>query len=256
MILIKLGGSTITDKASYKCFRKDLVSRLCREIKASGKDAMIVHGAGSFGHVLAKEFGLQNGYSDKSQIEALARVSRDVRELNMMVVSELIDAGIPSVSIPPGSCFAMDDGRLLADNVEILKGYLELGIAPVMFGDVALDWKKGFGICSGDEIMRCLAGIFSPETIIFASDVDGLYDRDPKTSKDAKLIAEADWDALAGIPAETTVADVTGGVRAKMEAMLGMCSNGRDCILANGLVEGRLLSLLNGKDEVCTRARK
>jgi len=254
--LIKLGGSVITDKSEYKRFRKDVVSRLCREIKDSGKDVMIVHGAGSFGHVLAKEFELQRGHMRNDQIDALAKVSRDVRELNNLVLSELIDAGIPSVSIPTGSCFVMNDNELLMDDVEIMRRYIELGIVPVMFGDIVLDRKKGFGICSGDEIMRCISDAFSPETIVFVSDIDGLYDRDPKISKNAKLITEVNADILNSVPSETTVADVTGGVHKKMSMMLGMCSDGRDCILVNGTVDGRLCSLLTGKKIICTRARK
>jgi len=256
MILIKLGGSVITDKSEYKRFRKDVVSRLCNEIRASGKEVMIVHGAGSFGHVLAKEFELNKGYVRKEQINAAAKVSLDVRELNNMVVAELIAAGIPAVSIPTGSCFLMDDDELLMNDPEILQRYNELNIVPVMFGDVVLDRKKRFGICSGDKIMEYLSDIFSPETVIFVSDIDGLYDRDPKITKDAKLITDVNEDVFDRIPAETTVADVTGGVHAKMRTMLDLCSDGRDCILVNGTVEGRLLSLLKGKDVICTRARK
>jgi len=256
MILIKLGGSVITDKSVYKKFSKERVSRLCREIKGSGKNVMIVHGAGSFGHMIAKEFELQKGNVRKDQIPAVAKVSRDVRELNTMIVSELIDAGIPAVAIPTGSCFMMDDNKLLMKNAEIIKGYVKLGISPIMSGDVVLDKKKGFGICSGDAIMKCLADIFSPERIIFVSDIDGLYDRDPKVSKDAKLIKEVNERTLSNIPSETTVADVTGGVRNKMRLMLDMCSDGRDCILVNGTVEGRLRSLLDNENVICTRAVK
>jgi isopentenyl phosphate kinase len=256
MILIKLGGSVITDKTSYKRFNAEQTSRLCNEIKASGKDVMIVLGAGSFGHVIAKEFELQKGNLRKEQIPAVAKVSRDVRELINLVVSELIDAGIPAVAVPTGSCFIMDDNELLINDIKIINGYLKLGIMPIMSGDVVLDKKKGFGICSGDRVIDLLADLFSPERIIFVSDVDGLYDRDPKISKNAKLLKNVNEEVLREIPLETTVADVTGSLHKKMEHMIGMCSDSRDCILVNGTVEGRLLSLLKGKDVVCTKVSK
>jgi len=256
MILIKLGGSVITDKTTYKRFNAEQTSRLCSEIKGSGKDVLIVLGAGSFGHVIAKEHELQKGYKRKEQIEAAAQVSLDVRELNNLVVNELIKAGIPAVSVPTGSCLIMDNGNVEIKDPEILRGYVKLGIMPIMSGDVVVDRKKGFGICSGDKVMDILAEIFSPSRIIFVSDVDGLYDRDPKISKDAKLIKEVNGDVLRKIPLETTVADVTGSVHSKMEHMLGMCSNGRDCILVNGTVKGRLRSLLIGKEVVCTKVTK
>ena len=49
MILIKFGGSVITDKAEYRKFNKETVARLADEIKRSGQEVIIVHGAGSFG---------------------------------------------------------------------------------------------------------------------------------------------------------------------------------------------------------------
>ena len=80
MFLVKLGGSVITDKARYRVFNKDRVARLCSEIAESGKDVIVVHGAGSFGHVLAKRHSLQDGYSDPEQIPAAARVQSSTRE--------------------------------------------------------------------------------------------------------------------------------------------------------------------------------
>jgi len=254
MILIKLGGSVITDKSQYRTFNKTLVARLCREVKESGEDVIIVHGAGSFGHILAKENHLNDGFEDDSQIPALAQVCFDVRELNSMVIKELIEVGIPAVSIPTGSCFMMNDRKLKIDNEDILRGFVNKGIMPVMFGDVVLDRKLGFAICSGDQIMELLAKIFKPKRVIFVSDIDGLYDRDPKKYLNASLYRIVDKNIISKIKSETSVADVTGGVYSKMQTMLRMCANGRDCILMNGTAEGRLLSLLKGEEIICTRA--
>ena len=133
MILIKLGGSVITDKAQYRTFNRDAVSRLCREIRDSEENVLVVHGAGSFGHVLAKEYSIQDGFVDFAQVPAVARVQYDVRELNLMVVREMLDAGIPAMSVPPGSCFIMDDGKLIVDNTDVMLSASHLGIMPVMF---------------------------------------------------------------------------------------------------------------------------
>lgn len=254
MILIKLGGSVITDKSRYRTFNRETVSRLCREIKQSGKKVIIVHGAGSFGHVLAKEHKINDGFIDKSQIPAVTQICYDVRELNSMVVKELNDNGIPSVSVPTGSTFMMDNRKLIINDPEVLKGFISKGIVPVMFGDVVLDRKLGFAICSGDQIMERLAEIFDIERVIFVSDIDGLYDSDPKENKNAKLIEHVNKKTLKTIESNSAVDDVTGGVKEKMNSMLRMCSEKRDCILVNGNAEGRLLSLLQGKKVICTKA--
>ena len=73
MILIKFGGSVITDKAEYRKFNKETVARLADEIKRSGQEVIIVHGAGSFGHVVSKQYNLQKGYEMCTHALMLAR---------------------------------------------------------------------------------------------------------------------------------------------------------------------------------------
>lgn len=255
MILIKLGGSVITDKSEYKKFNREQTARLCAEIAASGKGVLVVHGAGSYGHVLSKQYQLQHGLQDFRQIPAVAQVQHDVRELSLNVVEEMIKVGMPAVSVPPGSCFVMDNGRLIVDNPESIKALAHIGVMPVLFGDVVADRSKGFGICSGDQAMEALAKIFKPDRIVFVSDVDGLYTADPKKDENAKLITEVDGKMLDKLDSELTVADVTGGIRGKVEEMLKICGDSGECILVNGTVPGRLLSLLRGEDVPCTKVR-
>lgn len=255
MILIKLGGSVITDKTQYRTFNKERVARLCSEIKESGHKVLIVHGAGSFGHVLSKRHAIQDGYVSDEQIPVVAEVQYDVRDLSGMVVKELLDAGIPAVSVPPGSCFVMDDGELVSDDTEVIERLMNTGIIPVLFGDVLMDRVKGFGICSGDLFMEVLADLFDIQKVVFVSDVDGLFTADPKINKDAELIETVDMDVLESIKSESNIDDVTGGIRSKMEAMLRMSTADRDCVLVNGTVEGRLGSLLRGENVISTTAK-
>lgn len=254
MIVIKLGGSIITDKSEYRKFRKDTVSRLANEIASSGKEVIIVHGAGSFGHIIAKENSIQDGFRDSTQVPAVARIMADTRELSGMVTEELLQAGIPAVSVPPGSCFVADGGNLRIDNEEPIRKLVGMGIMPVMFGDVVMDRQKGFCIVSGDQIMERLCEMFDPEKAIFVSDVDGLFDRNPKTDRKAKLIAQVSKGTLEHFEQTDGVADVTGGIRGKMESMLRMSSPGRECILVNGEKPGRLAHILKGESVTCTVA--
>lgn len=255
MILIKLGGSVITDKSQYKKFDRGQAERLCREIAESGRDVMIVHGAGSFGHVLAKKYSIQNGYSDPEQIQAAAQVHHDAMELGMLMTQTLLDMGVPAASVSPGTCFVMDNGKLVPEYLEPIRALQSMGIMPVTFGDVVMDRSRGFGIVSGDQMMELMAEMFRPERVVFVSDIDGLYTANPKTDPDAELIPAFDAGTLDDVSSVSDVDDVTGGVRNKMESMLRMCGEGRDCALINGTVPGRLLALLKGEEVTCTVAR-
>ncbi len=255
MILIKLGGSVITDKSQYKKFNCEQATRLCREIAESKRSVIIVHGVGSFGHVLAKRYKIQQGLVDFCQVSVAAQIHHDAMELGLLMTQTLIENGIPAASVAPGSCFIADNGRILSGDTEAIRALAHIGIMPVTFGDVVMDRSRGFCIISGDQMMEVMADLFRPERVIFVSDIDGLYTANPKIDPSAELIPEFDAAILEAISSESNVDDVTGGVRNKMEAMLRMCDRDRDCVLVNGTVSGRLLSLLRGEEVTCTVAR-
>jgi len=178
-----------------------------------------------------------------------------VRELSLLVVEELIKVGIPAVSVPPGSCFVMDKGRLIVENDETIRGLMHIGVMPILFGDVVVDRTNSFGICSGDQCMSYLASMYKPDRIVFVSDVDGLYSADPKADPDAKFIKEVKGHSVK-YDSESSVTDVTGGIRGKIDEMLAMCEYTNECVLVNGTVPGRLEALLKGEEVVCTRVKK
>ena len=98
MQLIKLGGSVITDKARPLTPRLEDIKRLTREIAAVPGGKIIVHGAGSFGHIKAAEYKLSEGYKDKKQSEGISLVQRDMRVLNQIVVDAFHEADVPVAS--------------------------------------------------------------------------------------------------------------------------------------------------------------
>lgn len=253
MLLVKLGGSVITDKMNYRVLRKDILDRLAGEIAGSGETTVVVHGAGSFGHVIAAEHRIQDGFKDASQLMGVAQVLEDVRVLNHAVTSALVRSGVPAVSLPPSALVRLSDGRLESLDVDAFRRYLKVGIAPVTFGDVALDLKRGFGICSGDQLMEVLARELAPKRIIFCSDVDGVFDRDPRSDPTARMLEVVDRSALDALPRTQRCADVTGSIFGKIETMLRIASHGEGSMVINGLVPGRLSAAMKGEKVVGTR---
>jgi len=254
MILVKLGGSVITDKTGFREFREPETRMLAREISRSGKDVFLVHGAGSFGHVLAHKYSLQNGYIDDDQIPGVAEVMADVRDLNLRVVKALNHEGMYSVSIPPSAVAELDDGELVRLDTSPFDKYSGLGITPVTFGDVCLDRSKGFGICSGDQLMEWLAREFRPEKVIFCADVDGIFTSDPNEDAGSELIPLVTRETLELLPRTERYLDVTGSIYGKIESMLNLASYAGECIVINGRVEGRLEAALKGEEVIGSRA--
>lgn len=254
MQLVKLGGSVITDKSTYRTPRLDALARLALELASSGEKLAIVHGAGSFGHVLAKKHEIAKG--DDGGIErrlAVAQVHADVRELQALVLSALRDVGLPAISLSTYDLARLTNGHLGSFAYEPVHETLARGFIPVMGGDVALDQARGFGILSGDVLMVELARSLHPARAVFVTDVDGIYDRDPH-APGAALLKTIDLRTDVRTT-ESRAPDITGSMAGKLQRAREVAKAGVPVHIVNGLAPGRLGDVLAGKDTVGTVVR-
>lgn len=254
MFVIKFGGSVITDKKEKYTFCQKRTSRLVKEVKESAKRSIIVHGAGSFGHILAKEFELDKGFLNESQIPVVAAVQKNVKDLNLRVLNTFIEAGIPSVSLAPSAFLIHKNREIAGMDMELFKRYFKLGLTPISFGDVVLDNALKFSICSGDQLMLEFARAFLPDKVIFVADVDGIFTNDPASGEKPDLIPVLDQNMLAQIAkGESRVDDVTGGIFGKLDYMFKIADLGINTMIINGTMPNRLRDTLLGEDVVCTK---
>jgi len=248
MFIIKLGGSVITDKSKQECFKQDIMDNLSGEIKKAEKDIILVHGAGSFGHIIAKKYKLNNGYKNDKQIEGFSFTHAKVQKLNTLVIGSLQNHRVHAVSIAPHSILRLDNHILDEINYKVFKEYLDKSFTPVTFGDVVLDKKLGFSICSGDLLVKVLAEYFKPEKIIFVLDEDGLYSSNPKIDENAEFIDSTTADKLNRlITSLDKHADVTMGMKGKIDIINEIAGLNIDTILLNGNKPKRLYKALIGE---------
>ena len=252
MIVVKLGGSVITDKRTEGKIRKRIIDRLIWEIKKSGEKFSIVHGAGSFGHIPAERYQLHRGLKEKSQLEGFHLTHHSVRLLNSEVMKVLLKHHIPSVSISPLCFIEMRDRRIESIDLSKFDKALSMGLTPVSFGDVVFDSKRGFSICSGDDIVLHLALHFKPDKVVFIMDEDGIFDRDPKKYRNAKFLKDVRVDDLPSAEKSSYI-DVTGGMRKKIDIIKRIANNGVDVFVVNGNKIGRVYGVLTGKKVKRTR---
>src|SRR2546423_11041675 len=74
MLLVKLGGSVLTEKARLRTPRRAAIRRLAAELASVRQPLLIVHGARSYGHILASRHRPEEGGSTSAQRAAPARV--------------------------------------------------------------------------------------------------------------------------------------------------------------------------------------
>ncbi|MBN2603316.1 MAG: isopentenyl phosphate kinase family protein [Candidatus Thermoplasmatota archaeon] len=253
MIILKIGGSVITNKSQENTFKKQTMDRLSKEIKRSGKKIILVHGAGSFGHITAKKYGLQNGFQEAEQIRGFSLTHKAVQKLNSYVIESLYNQDIPAISLPPHSMLRLNNHMLKTFEFEIFNMYLKRGFFPVTFGDVVLDDTLGISICSGDLLVLSLVKYFKPEKAIFVTDEDGLYTKNPKINSDAELINSITENELENLTTDAdSHDDVTEGMKGKIDTIKNISKCGIDTILLNGNKQGRLYNVLVGEDDTYT----
>ena len=247
---MKLGGSVLTDKAQYRTPRLDVLARLASEVAGCGDRVVVVHGAGSYGHVLAKAHDLAAGERGPESLLAASQVHGDVRELQGLVLTALRDAGLPAISLSTYDLARLTSGAISGFAFEPVHETLSRGFTPVMSGDVVLDHARGFGILSGDVLMVELARLLRPTRAVFVTDVDGIHDRDPHESG-ARLLARIDLAADVRA-SESRVPDITGSMAGKLMRARDVARAGVPVHVVNGLAHGRLSDTLAGKDVVGT----
>ena len=255
MIILKLGGSVITRKeSSFPIINSNNLDRICREIaNAKPEKLVIVHGAGSYGHPYAKKYEIGQKIKNQKDFQkkklGYSLTQNSVKELNSRVCHHLLTYGVPAIALPPSSFIQTRNKRIEIADLSITEKYLEMGWVPVLHGDVVLDLDENINIAvlSGDQLVKYLAEELHPRRIILGSDVDGIYNRDPKTDPQAQLLPVVksleDLETLQG----TRTVDVTGGMTGKLRELLALAERGIKSEIINADQPGLLEKSLNGE---------
>ena len=162
LLIIKLGGAAITDKKSLKTAKTDIIRKIAEQIKILHEQKykiIIVHGAGSFGHILANEYGF-NGEDNLNLNEnmglGVSKIRNSVQKLNQIILDVFDEYNIKSYSIPVSSNI-LKMGKLDAklEFFNLFNLALENNLIPITYGDICLnDGIEKFKIISGDYIME------------------------------------------------------------------------------------------------------
>ncbi len=224
-VILKIGGSAITDKTGELAAKTEIINRVAEEIKRADLDNLIiVRGGGSFGHPTAAKYGIKDGYKkDPTQKLGFAETHLVMTVLNGLVMDALIWHEIPAISIAPSSCIITENGKVKFFDENALKAMQKMAFTPVMYGDAVLDEKLGFTILSGDQLVAYLAIKYKAQKIVIGADTDGLFDADPKTNPNAKAYKHLTLAELKEIQPKLGKAagtDVTGGMAGKIAALI------------------------------------
>ena len=262
--VIKLGGALITDKSTPYTMREDIIENVASEIKEcidSGliEGLVLIHGVGSFGHPPVLKYELYKGFKEPGQLMHLSSTQHIVNQLRTKIAEKFQDVGIPINLMHTSSLLIGNKMKITESMFEALKGYLSLGMVPLIGGDMMYDNSMGFSVCSGDQLSVVISSEVKASCLIFATDVAGIYDSDPKINKEALLIREININEIENIIKqldESKEADASGRMKGKLmnlTSIKDLIKSGLNTAILSMIQPNILKNFLEGKDIPATR---
>jgi isopentenyl phosphate kinase len=254
-VVVKLGGSAITDKSRTSTPRLEVIHNAIKEIAPYSGPLVLLHGGGSFAHPFVSNAALKNGFRQKSQLASVSEIELNLDQLTRIIGVGLLLRHRPFVPLAPMSFMTLREGHVVRSFLDPITAALRMGLTPLIHGDVAFDEIRGCGIVSADRVASLLGEKIGISRVLFGCDVDGLYDGNPKASSKAELIAEVNRGnyvrVLKGL--KPSRGDVTGGMRGKALEALRLARHGCETYVFNLTKSGNLRSLLKGSSSIGTR---
>ncbi len=244
-IVVKIGSSVIT--APEAGLDAAVIGRLAAEvavIMAENREVIMV----SSGAVAAgrKELGLDERRRTIPQKQAAAAVGQSRL---MHAYEEAFDRHGRKVAQLLLTRDDLADRQRFLNARATLDTLLDFGIIPIINENdtVAVDEIK-FG--DNDNLSALVTNLTEAQLLVILSDIDGLYDRDPRTNADARLIPMVrsitrEMERGAG-GAGSTVG--TGGMATKLAAARKVGRTGVPTIIINGRTPGLLAGALSGEE--------
>ena len=259
-VVVKIGTSTLTYENGKMNLRR--IDKLCRtlcDLQNGGRRIVLVT-SGAIGVGMGK-LGLPERPDDTAKKQALAAIGqcelmfaydKFFGEYHQNVAQVLLTADVTSQPI----------SRRNVENT--FRELLDMNVIPIVNENdtVAVDELEGRNFGDNDTLSAIVASIVNADVLMILTDIDGVYDKNPKAYPDAKRLSviEKIDDEVRAMAGGAGSARGTGGMATKLTAAEIATSAGADMIIANGrdfhiihkLIEGRKYGTLfagNKKEE-------
>ena len=253
IIIIKIGGSVLTKKNTSGKLRRKLISNIALQLKQNLKKKnqklILILGGGKNVHRMAKKYKLTHGSISTSQVIGALKAHLLAKRLQMDVSKIFLEHNISIFPLQTNNFFTANKyGNIKMKNTIFFNELLSKNFIPVLYGDMIFHPHKKFVILSGDKIAILLSCLFKVPTVIFATDVDGVYSDSNKIGNRDYLILKASVKKIKKILLENAffkTKDATGELLGKIKEVSKKPLKTQVFIL-NGLKVNNIYKALKG----------
>ena len=217
-VVVKIGTSTLTyENGKLNLRRIEYLCRTLSDLQNSGRRIVLVS-SGAIGVGVGK-LGLARRPDETAKKQALAAVGqcelmfiydKFFGEYHQNVAQVLLTADVT----------ARENSR--TNVVNTFSELLSLGLIPIVNENdtVAVDELEGRNFGDNDTLSAIVASLVGADALVILTDIDGLYDKNPKTCPDAKRIplVRAITDEVRAMAGGAGSSRGTGGMATKIRA--------------------------------------
>jgi glutamate 5-kinase len=193
-VVVKIGTSTLTYENGKMNLRR--IDKLCRtlcDLQNGGRRIVLVT-SGAIGVGMGK-LGLPERPDDTAKKQALAAIGqcelmfaydKFFGEYHQNVAQVLLTADVTSQPI----------SRRNVENT--FRELLDMNVIPIVNENdtVAVDELEGRNFGDNDTLSAIVAGIINADVLMILTDIDGVYDSDPRVNPEAKLLRDITYQEV------------------------------------------------------------
>lgn len=245
--VVKVGTSTLTyenGKINYR--RIECLCKVLADLQNRGEEIMLVT-SGAIGVGMGKA-GLTSRPKETKKKQALAAIGQC--EL-MFMYDKIFGEYNHSVAQILLTRYAVETEHQRQNVINTINELLSMNIIPIINENdtVAIDELEGNNFGDNDMLSAIVAGLVGADKLVILTDIDGLYDSNPRTNPNAKKIETVEKinnDILA-MAAGTGSNRGTGGMITKLQAADYATKQGVEVHVINGSNPENLYKIFDGK---------
>ncbi len=244
-IVVKVGTSTLAHPTGrLNILRMEKLCKVLSDLKNMGHEIILVSSG-----AIAMGFGKLN-LSERPKDVPTKQASAAVGQCELMYIyDKLFTEYNHTVAQLLITAPDIEEGGVRKQNFHnTLARLLELGALPVINENDTISTEE-FGIGDNDTLSAIVAVTIQADLLILLSDIDGLFDGDPRKNPDAKLIdtVEKIDEHIISLGGGSGSNLGTGGMATKLRAAQMATAAGCEMVIANGQSPEVLYDVAAGK---------
>lgn len=250
-IVIKLGTSTLTHPSGKLNYQKmEKIVRAVSDIQGAGNEVIVVTSAAI--SVGTAKMGLSERPKELKYKMAIAAVGQARIMHTYDTLFSEYNRTVAQILLTGDNVEDEIDSKYLKNTFRAL---LSMGVIPIVnendsVSSVEIESGHHKVLGDNDTLSAIVARLCEADLLILMSDIDGLYDSDPRKNPDARLISRVNeiTPEIAAMAGGAGTTHGTGGMATKLSAAKIALEAGFEMVITNSDRVENLYDIVDGRD--------